>query len=66
MIRFSINLKTSEQFIPLNTYATKGLLLTSPLAFVNKLTRCLVKTTETLKLGPGFFFRSKWFLGRAL
>ena len=33
----------------------------SPLAFISKLERRFVKSRETLKLEPDFFYRFKWF-----
>ena len=51
----SLNFKTSKQLTSLKAYATEGLLVMSPLAFISKLEQRFVKSRETLKLEPGFF-----------
>ena len=63
----SLNFIAKEQFISQKAYATEGLSLTIPLAFVNKAQRRFVRSNDTLNLfAPGFFLTFIKFLGRSL
>ena len=63
----SLNFIAKEQFILQKAYATEGLSLTRPLAFVNKAQRRFVRSNNTLKLfASGVFLLFIKFFGRAL